>query len=220
MKLGIAIPCFIKHIPNLWILLEALNNQTILPNKVAVSCSSTDCIQLPKKYNFPLVISITPDYKNVSQNRNIAISQLSDMDYISFIDADDIPHYQRNEIILKTINDNHSDIILHNFMIDNVNLNTQITSINYKHNVLCQSPSGCIMQIKYEDECIYKIHHAQSTVRREICNKVLYDESDKSVSKEDCVFCYSIFSIPNIKNSYIYNELSYYFPSNTSLVWQ
>ena len=217
MKLGIAIPCFIKHIPNLWILLEALNNQTRLPDKVVVSCSSTEFIQIPSIYKFQLIICITPDYKNASQNRNIAISLLNDMDYISFIDADDIPHYQRNEIILQTIADNNSDIILHNFMIENVNLHNQITSVNFKHNVLCRASSGCIMHIKYEDECKFKIHHAQSTVRREICDKVLYNESAQYTGKEDCVFCYSVFSLPNIKNSYIYNELSYYVSSGSNV---
>ena len=33
--------------------------------------------------------------------------------------------------------------------------------------------------------------------------------------KEDSVFCYRVFSLPNIKHVYIQNELSYYKASNT-----
>ena len=138
------------------------------------------------------------------------------MDYISFIDADDIPHYQRNEILIKTITENNSDIILHNFMTNNQTFN-QITEFNYKSNVLCKAPSGCITHIKFDDECIYKIHHAQATVKKSICDKILYDESESMVEKADCVFCYAIFSLPNITHTYIYNELSYYLPSYTCI---
>jgi GT2 family glycosyltransferase len=41
MKIGIAIPCYNGHVELLFKLLNSIQNQTILPNKVVVSCSST-----------------------------------------------------------------------------------------------------------------------------------------------------------------------------------
>ena len=41
MKIGVAIPCYIGHIDQLFNLLDSIQNQTILPDKVVVSCSSS-----------------------------------------------------------------------------------------------------------------------------------------------------------------------------------
>ena len=41
IKIGVAIPCYQGHIERLFDLLKSIKNQTILPDKVVVSCSST-----------------------------------------------------------------------------------------------------------------------------------------------------------------------------------
>ena len=48
MKIGVAIPSYIGHIVPLFKLLDSIQNQTVIPDKVVVSCSST------KKSDFEL----------------------------------------------------------------------------------------------------------------------------------------------------------------------
>jgi hypothetical protein len=45
--------------------------------------------------------------------------------------------------------------------------------------------------------------------------KIKFPEEVEFNKKEDCVFCYRVFSLNNIKNAYIQNKLSVYKPSYT-----
>lgn len=220
MKIGVAIPCYKGHINKLYELLESIENQTRIPDKVIVSCSSTNAETIPffKKYAFPLEFISTEEKKNAAENRNIASSKQKDMDYISFFDADDIMVPQRIEFIEKVIEKESPDIILHNFYLNNEN--TMITekneSVLYKINSLRQCPSGCILHKEYSPNSkIYHIHHSQPTVKRCLLDKVKFPEEIEFNTREDSVFCYNIFDLPNIRNAYIQNELSIYKPSKT-----
>lgn len=217
MKLGVAIPCYHGHIQHLHNLLDSIDSQTVLPDKVVVSSSSTEKIEITRKYKFPIFIIITPDKKSAAQNRNIAIANLMDMDYVTFIDADDIMHPQRIEILLTVISQYDSDIILHNYSTQAFDKNCveKFDSIDVRIASLVQSYSGCITHIGGYDDRIDKIHHSQVTVKKCLFNTVKFPEEPEFHLREDCVFCFRIFSIPNIKNAYVQNELSYYTPSKT-----
>ena len=219
MSIGIAVPCYIGHIPRLFEFLDSVENQTLKPNKVFVSCSSTE--EFPfhklKNYSFSLEIKITEEIKNDAENRNIAISNLLDMDYITFMDADDIMHPQRTEILMKIFKENGSDIILHNYKtgifiefekIDIENLNIRI-------NEMKTHCSGCIEHCDFYRYQHEGIHHSQSSVKREILDKVKYQEGSEYFSINDCHFCFCVFELPNIQTAYIPNELSYYKQSCT-----
>jgi len=214
MKIGIAIPCYKDHIEKLFELLDSIQKQTHLPDKVVVSCSSTDDFTHFKEYNFPLEIVITSEKKNAAQNRNIAISKLMDMDYITFIDADDIMHSQRIEVLLKTFEEHDSDIILHNFLLEKKNFE-KIEEIQVTPNSLTQCSSGCIIHKDNNKNLIYHIHHSQVTLKKHILEKIKFPEESEFNRREDAIFCHRVFSLENIKNAYIVNELSYYSPSNT-----
>jgi len=219
VKIGVAIPCYQGHIERLFDLLKSIQNQTILPNKVVVSTSSTSSFFYTEEYSFPLEVIPIEEKKNAAQNRNIAASRLNDMDYITFIDADDVMHNQRIEILLKTINEYNSDIILHNFFLNDNNnseeeFKKKIENICVRPNSLIQHWSGCITHISHSDH-IDKIHHSQVTLKTDIFNKIKFPEEVEYNRKEDCVFCHRVFSLPNITNAYILNKLSYYAPSNT-----
>lgn len=217
MKIGVAIPCYYGHINNLCCLLDSIEAQTIVPNKVAVSCSSTDKLDIIKKYNFELDIFVTNEKLNAAQNRNNAISKLLDMDYVTFMDADDIMHPQRIEILLNTIQNYDSDIILHNYQTkpyNDTNMFQKIEDINVRTNTLIKCWSGCITH-NHSHNHNDKIHHSQATVKKSILDIIKFPEEPEFHTKEDCVFCYRIFSLPNIKHAYIVNELSYYAESRT-----
>ena len=166
MKIGIAIPCYSGHINKLFDLLESIENQSRIPDKVVVSCSSTNTDTNPifKKYTFPLEFIATEEKKNAAENRNIACSNLKDMDYVSFFDADDIMVPQRIEFIEKVIEKEIPDIILHNYHNYQEENKIEICSINYKINTLRQCWSGCITHKEYSHND--KIHHSQVTVKR------------------------------------------------------
>jgi len=214
MKIGVAIPCYKGHIDKLFELLDSIEKQTRVPDKVVVSCSSTDDFIQCKEYNFPLEIVITSEKKNAGQNRNIAISRLTNMDYITFIDADDIMHFQRIEILLKVFQYYDSDIILHNFFI-NKNEFKRIEDIQIIHNSLTQCDSGCLIHKDFSNNNIYHIHHSQPTLKKYILDKIKFPEETEFNRREDSIFCHRVFGLENIKNAYIINELSYYSPSNT-----
>lgn len=224
MKIGVAVPCYYGHIERLYELLNSIEKQTILPDKVVVSSSSTSVFKFNKDYSFPLEVIVTEEKQNASKNRNISASKLNDMDYITFIDADDIMHPQRIEFLLKGFQTYDSDIILHNYFnltqgtIDSFFNNFE--EINIRTYTLVQSLSGCITQINGYSDNVDKIHHSQVTIKKGIFQQVQFPEEREFETKEDCVFCYRVFSLPNIKHSYIQNELSYYNPSCTGGIGQ
>jgi glycosyltransferase involved in cell wall biosynthesis len=214
MKLGVAIPCFINHIEQCYALLESINQQTRIPDQVVVSCSSSKSTDFIKReYKFPLIVITTEDKQIAAQNRNAA-AKLLDTDIIAFMDADDIMHPQRLEIIERAI-EGGADIVLHNYFYDN-ECELPFPHINNDYimiNVLEQCISGCI---KFKSGGpIFRIHHSQVSVPRRIFEKVQF--SVEAVGKEDCVFCHNIFDIPNIQSAFIPWQLSKYTPSRTSL---
>jgi glycosyltransferase involved in cell wall biosynthesis len=216
MKFGVAIPCFCDHVPLLLQLLYSIEAQTRLPDRVVVSCSSTvGSVQTPQ-YSFPLTIIVTEDKKNAAQNRNIAINHLMDMDYVTFMDADDIMHPQRLEIIANVLDYTGCDIVLHHFLTD-LHVFERIDHIAMRVNQLTQCMSGCIRHVdlyRYQNE---HIHHAQSTVSQRVLDAVRYPEEEEYYSKEDCVFCWRVLGLDFVTNAYIANGLSFYKPSGTQV---
>lgn len=210
MQIGVAIPCYIGHIEQLQVLLESISNQTRVPDKVVVSCSST--VELPDlpKYDFDLTIVCDPTRKNTAQNRNIA-AQLLDTDVITFFDADDVMHPQRIEFIEQAFWEG-ADIVLHNFETEHSQF-TLYDSCNISYNTLRQCESGCIRHIIWNTHD--RIHHSQVSIKRELYDIVKCDEREEVVTREDCIFCWSVFAVPNIKNAYISNKLSFYLPSGS-----
>ena len=209
MRVGVAIPCFIKHIPQCLTLLNSLELQTRKPDEVIVSCSSTTEFPM-KQYSFPVRIIITEKKQNASTNRNIAASNLT-TDIICFFDADDEMHPQRLEIIERSFE--NTDIILHSFFEESEkNYNYPYIASNYSviRNQLSRAPSGCITL-----DDIQRIHHGQVSVTRQIFQQVKFPEEPIYETREDCAFCYSVMELPNIQSAYLPYPLSKYSPSLT-----
>ena len=110
---GVAIPCYKGHISKIQNVLDSIESQTVKPEMVIISCSSSIPSDIPRlpMYSFPYQIVLTHVRHNTAQNRNKAANLLN-TDLITFIDVDDIMHPQRIEI-LKSIED--ADMIVHEF---------------------------------------------------------------------------------------------------------
>ena len=121
LSIGVAIPCYKAHIPLLKYCLDSIEDQTYKPTSVVVSCSSTqqndpELMSYMTMYSFPLTILVVEGYMNCAQNRNRATDDLSHVDLITFIDADDMMHPQRLEIIAKVFTDYpEAKALLHNY---------------------------------------------------------------------------------------------------------
>ena len=222
MKIGVAIPCYVGHISKLTRLLDSIEAQTVRPDKVVVSCSSTTERPFPVQiyhYSFPCIIIAIEACRNAAQNRNRAIRQLRDMDYITFMDADDVMHPQRIELILQVFQATNADIVLHNYYTEQEKCAFKpIDHLEYRINEMVPCESGCV---RHDDYYRYAatdlIHHSQSSVKASLLDLVRYPEEQEFCIKEDSVFCNRIMHLPNIINAYIANKLSYYEPSLTNI---
>ena len=209
-RIGVAIQCFVKHISHCLRLLDALEQQTRQPDEVVVSCSSTQ--EFPRKeYSYPLTIVCTEKKQNASTNRNCAATRLT-TDIICFFDADDEMHPQRLEVIERSFH--QTDILLHSFF-EESEFHLSYPSIDMTtypmiRNQLHQAPSGCITL-----DHIQRIHHGQVSVLRNIFAQVQFPEEPEYEVREDCVFCFRVFGLPNIQSVYLPIPLSKYRPSWT-----
>jgi len=206
--IGVAIPCYDKHIELLKILLDSINTQTIIPNIVVVSCSSTKGFTLNTTYKFNLKIVTSEKLQNAAENRNIAAKYIN-TDIIAFFDADDIMHPQRTEIILNIFNTQNIDILYHNGITDKRLFSNPFEKINYVnvvYNELKQG-RGCVTHTNHNRGIIL---HGHVTVNTRIYNMVKFKEDYKHNLCDDSNFGYDVLNLPNIKSAYVSNPLSKY----------
>lgn len=149
ITISICIPCVPKHVPLLRELLKNIDLQTKKPHEIIVALCQTNSIQanklekeLNKVHDFPIKIIFTEGRASAATNRNKA-AKCAQGELISFIDADDLMHVQRLEIIAYIYKEYHCKSILHNYLKEE---NTKIFS---KEDIL--------KNIKHGKE-IYKIH--------------------------------------------------------------
>ncbi|EFX64222.1 hypothetical protein DAPPUDRAFT_334463 [Daphnia pulex] len=164
MRIGVAIPCFVKHISHCLRLLDALEHQTRRPDEVVVSCSSTTDFTVVS-YSYPIRFLITDKKQNASTNH-------------------DEMHPQRLELIGKSMG--NTDILLRSFFQDREHSQpySVIDPLDYTimHNVLRQAPSGCIML-----DGIQRIHHGQVSVTKEVYQQVQFPEEPEYEVREYCI---------------------------------
>lgn len=188
MTIGIAIPTYKNHLGSLEQLLDKIGKSTVLPTQVSVSISSTDDYSINKEYPFDLILTVTNEYKNPSQNRNIAASKLN-TDIISFIDGDDFPHPQRNEFILKSFGLG-SECVVHNYH-KNSHLYQDFFKVKYNDIVLLPKyidtlyndtiyPRSAVNHIDY--------HCAHISVSKGLYEKFQFNEDESVKYKEDSYY--------------------------------
>ena len=215
LKVGIAIPCYIYHLSKLRFLLDSIINQTVKPDYVVVSCSSTksDNIEVQKLLSeylpvFNLTILTTKDRKNASENRNIASRYLLELqvDIISYIDADDIMYSQRLEFIKSIFEKTDALIILHSYV--NEKMDESFLYLKFDYGKLVRAPTGCALHI---DNYSNKIHHGHSSIRSDVFRNIQYREPVEFNRKEDSIFCGDVLNFVGTRNAYISIPLTIYY---------
>lgn len=211
MKIGVAIPTYIKHLNKLETLLDSIQKSTVLPDEVSVSCSSyydSKCNIDFDRYPFKINIYFHMESKSASMNRNFAASMLN-TDIISFMDSDDIIHPQRSEFILKSFSDNNCSALVHNYKftnyIDDEFINQRYDDIDYKHEYV--NTIGDVYPINNILHLPYANGHL--SVLKSVFDRHKYDESEAVKYREDSEYCNRLVK-NGIKISYILNPLSLY----------
>jgi glycosyltransferase involved in cell wall biosynthesis len=146
VPIGVAIPCYRYHIPALRRCLDSIEQQTVYPVSVVISCSSSYQDEIPDyDYSFPLKVIVWNEKKNAAENRNIAATELLQNEHVRFLnffDADDEMHPRRLEIIVNSFTDPKIDIVLHSYL-EGIDLKKPFPSIStfIRHkNILRRAP--------------------------------------------------------------------------------
>jgi len=223
LKVGVAIPCYIYHLEKLNDVFDSIVNQTVKPDHVVVSCSSTNSDhpyvqKLLSEYLplFNLVILTTKDRKNASENRNIASRYLIELqvDIISYIDADDMMCSQRLEFIKSIFEKTDSLIVLHSYIYDKKD--ERLSDLQFDYGKLVRAPTGCALHI---EDYSNRIHHGHSSIRSDVFKNIQFKESDEfnripgqqGGGNEDSIFCGDVLNLVGSRNSYIPIPLSIYY---------
>lgn len=119
MTVSVITPCDATHFPELFPLLECLQEQTEIPDEVVVSLSRVESLEendisLLENRGWPFSVKILRHLGKVSpgENRNLA-SRHSFGDILICQDADDIPHPQRVEIVKYMFQTYEIDHLIH-----------------------------------------------------------------------------------------------------------
>jgi hypothetical protein len=121
---SIIIPCHWKHAPLLKEALQAYAQQTVLPQEVVISLSevskvSPQLLAEIEQYPWPFQLVLLKHSVPVSEgsNRNFAAS-VAKGNVLICSDADDLPHWQRVEIIKWFFENYNLDFLIHLFVFD------------------------------------------------------------------------------------------------------
>lgn len=209
MTLGIAIPTYSGHLYNLHILLDQIAKSTILPIQVSVSISSlNEDLNFPD-YPFELIITKSKDFRNTSQNCNIAASKLT-TDIISFFGGDDLPHVKRNEYIIESFK-NGCNVVVHNYLNKDKSAKEFTDDIG-EMELYVDFIDKCTSEVLYpiselEKDIVYA--NGPISISKEIFNKFKYDETEDFFKKEDAIYNTNLVK-NGYKISYIKNKLMLY----------
>jgi hypothetical protein len=206
MKIGVAIPCYQRHIYLLKRLLDSLEHQIRKPDVVSVSCSSmSKDIRIPvESYSFPVIISYYKEYKNAAQNRNIAVAALlkANVDIISFFDADDIMHPQRLQAIEAAF---AGDVM---FVLHSYTSGPQFklfSNLDIAEGGVVKDPNSICL--KYES---FPIQHAHVSLRSSCMDTCQFREEESIARAEDSIFCRELLHFYGSKNAFLCHPLASY----------
>ena len=118
----ICIACHPPYLTYLYILLNSIQNGTMLPYECVIGLSETSDVErvlldetMKHKFTFPIKILNCSRKCNQAENRNRAMNHAKTK-YITICDADDIVHHRRLEIVVNIMNKYDCVAVLHSFI--------------------------------------------------------------------------------------------------------
>ena len=218
LTIGVAICAYKGHIPHLQRLFASIAGQTRLPDQVVVRCSSTKVDEFPYRpdmFTFPVRFLLCEEYQNAAQNRNVAMRQLH-TDIVSFMDADDVMHPQRLEIIYEAFSRYPGcKLLLHDTTDDP----------SYEHKMYPESewkfyPNRLYRCIWGSTQLYPPIPGAITTnghasVAREVLVNIRFRETAEYYGREDTLFSTDVIQAYPRQTIYCHMILSHYYPSHT-----
>jgi glycosyltransferase involved in cell wall biosynthesis len=215
LTIGVVIPCYKLHIPHLGRVLWSINNQTLLPDMVVVSCSSSedsDILYRDGDYKFPLKIYTHKECRNAAQNRNFGSQQIT-TDIISYFDADDVMHPQRIESIYKCfILHPNTKLVIHSCILTPSNLifpKYDINDIDFECDTLHVINNWGSIEHKHDK--ILRITNGHCSIPKFIFSEIQYIEGPSGHGREDTLFNGSIIKKYSNDVYYCKNDLTWYF---------
>lgn len=210
MSLSIVVITQYDNIKNIYTLFENLKLQTVLPDKIYVYI-----ISCPEKTKISIYDKDYPFLINIYTNQKLNVSDI-DTKYISFMNAGDVPHIQRNEILKKIFCADHGcKAILHNydniFNIENM-FRKQMKKIDFYKNGVKKIKSRkkdvfCFSKTKNESSDFIGNH---LTIKKELLNDIVIHDNE--------YVCICILLSKNIYPHYIQQKLTAYINNISSLL--
>jgi glycosyltransferase involved in cell wall biosynthesis len=213
--IGVAVPCYSGHAHYIPSLLQNITTSTVKPDEIVISCSSslTDRTDYFECNSVPVTILYSTRRLNQSTNRNRA-AKLLKSDLISFIDADDLMHPRRIELLLETFQ-KYPDIsvVYHNYSHDHISAREnpfwEEPELKVLPNKLVKDPIAHGLMVLTDPLRQYGHHHAHVTVRREVFDTFKFDEDWSAYRIEDSTYGALLFA-NNVPMLYLHNKLSRY----------
>ena len=204
--LSLCIPCIPKHVKHLKELSKNINEQSVLPEEVIIAISNSDRYtknQIRKIFQnlrTKLIITDVSHKALAGENRNRAV-KFATSDIVSFMDADDLMHKQRIEILKYHFNKSNAIAIFHKFKHGN-----PIGKINVKNIKL---DSDILIKAHKDKSTIYlkinDITHGHVSCLRSIFNKLKQDINNTE-RREDSKFARDLMDNFDQKRIYLINE--------------
>lgn len=212
-----SIPDDISHFNDL---IRNINKQTKLPNDIIIALSQTSDldaktieIELNKISKIPVKISnvINKAYSGINRNR---VAKVSTSDYIIFIDADDLMHPQRVEIVDKVLKKYNRPVgLLHALTVRSKNWDKSFDKwevwdgkklYNYHKNIVPETKSFHLNTIN--------VHHGHPIYSRKVFMDLQYTDMKRGQDVRMVRDVLNFYGNNNNNLHYINVPLSNYFP--------
>jgi len=204
--LSLCIPCIPKHVNHLKDLSKNINEQTVLPDEVVIAISNSDrdtknqIRKIFQNLRTKLIITDVSHKALAGENRNRAV-KFATSDIVSFMDADDLMHKQRIEILKYHFNKSNAIAIFHKFKYGNPTGKINVKNIKLDSDILIKAHKDkSTIYLKIND-----ITHGHVSCLRSIFNKLKQDIKNTE-RREDSKFARDLMDNFDQKRIYLINE--------------
>lgn len=197
MKTSFCITSYDKDFYLLFDLLETLKQQTAAPDEIIIYISGIPELDLPNqisinKYVIPIYTIFSHKRTIQSIARNIC-AKIASHDIIIFFDVDDEPHPQKIEITHQLFDRYNPDFLLHNYIPSHIRKQPSFTPIDNQNIII---HTNLTINTKNTNVNCFDmpIHHAHIAVKKEVFDKVSFNETIELYRREDGKFCQDLIA--------------------------